>query len=334
MLKQGIPNFDHAPSTYFTSLPPNPDANSNCVWTTSTGYTLDLTDLYGSILEYSSALSDYTYYYSPCNDGVICTHNSSIINNIRAMATQEKNGFCESYLAKYDDTITPTYTASSKTFTFEYNNGETSGVCDNPREFIIEYECGSLNTLYKVKSVTEVASCIYKMSISTYLACINETKTTTTHIPRTTNIPNDCMFGMYYYGSADDILNEGWQLVTIEEFSEYRREFVSYYNHNNGIYAIKSFYCTNCCFSLGGSYLSIINGNMDINDCYVIPAIAPYTTACCPGDGYIEGQNYIFERQQIDQFLNNINGKNLTFGTYDGCSGNDENPAIFQKNCF
>ena len=45
----------------------------DCSWTTTTGYTLDLSSLYGTILPYSSLLSDDVYYYSPCNDGVICT---------------------------------------------------------------------------------------------------------------------------------------------------------------------------------------------------------------------------------------------------------------------
>ena len=64
------------------------------------GYSLDLSRLYGSSIEYTDSLTNMKYIYTPCDDGVICDQNET---NTDSMAIQESsNGFCVSYLAKFD----------------------------------------------------------------------------------------------------------------------------------------------------------------------------------------------------------------------------------------
>ena len=76
------------------------EIDNNCGWVTSMGYWLDLSALYSSSIEYTDRLTNIKYIYTPCNDGVICEQNKT---NTASMAIQENsNGFCVSYLAKFD----------------------------------------------------------------------------------------------------------------------------------------------------------------------------------------------------------------------------------------
>ena len=291
----------------------------DCSWTTSTGYTIDLSQLYGAVLVYSSNKSSYKYYYSPCNDGVICTQNSS---NVDTMAIQDDgNGFCVSYLAKFDAFVEPVYSVASETFTFEYNNGEISGICDHSRQLIIQWICDP-NYEYKIDSVTEVASCIYELSINSCLACVNNSEISTTQIP------SDCEFGMYDYYDSDAIESEGWSRMSLDDLEYFYKEFKSYYNKNEGIKCIKAWdTCNNCCFPLNDDEVLGIGNPQRRDEYFAYPAIAPDTLECCV-TGFIEGQTYIFSNSY--QFWTNLT--NVTLIGVEGCY-RGHNPGLYQKNC-
>ena len=98
-------------------------SGTSCVHTVS-GYTIDLTDLNGKTI--SKDVDSWTYYYTPCQDGLTCTGSDGKTN--KAMADQWKDGndFCTAYLAVWDD-VSPTY--SDGVFTFTWSNGQTSNAC-------------------------------------------------------------------------------------------------------------------------------------------------------------------------------------------------------------
>ena len=88
----------------------------DCSWATTTGYVIDVSQLYGTVLSYSPSKSQYTFCYSPpCNDSVICMQNSG---NVDTTAIQDdETGFCMSHLANYGVFVEPVYSPSSETFT-------------------------------------------------------------------------------------------------------------------------------------------------------------------------------------------------------------------------
>ena len=341
------------------------EIGSKCEWLTSNGYSLDLSELYGSTVEYTDPLTKMKYIYTPCNDGVTCEQNNT---NAEYMAIQENiNGFCVAYLAKFHGTfcykhfkiylfnsyiftiyvlfththnteyITPVYSTNDESFTFEYFNGEKSGICDKNREFIIEWKCSDdKESLYKVLSATEVVSCIYLMEIESYLACANSSTITTT----TTNTPHECMFGIYDYTDSSNyyIVVNGWTLLTIDKLNDLQSQFIDYYNNNNGIPVLLSWHADDCCLTFGDySFWGIrtIYESSNYSDYKICPEEVDYDFGCNLTFDFYKNTSYVIDRVHTNTCFLSLNSSVDIFTAQNIalCTSERHNPGIYVKNC-
>ena len=88
------------------------------------GHTIDLSSISGSTIQYTDG--QWTYYYTPCSDGLTCTDSDGVSQSAMSDQYKDGNDFCTAYLALWTD-VDPTY--SSGTFTFTWSNGKSSNTC-------------------------------------------------------------------------------------------------------------------------------------------------------------------------------------------------------------
>ena len=100
-------------------------ASGTCSHTVN-GHSIDLSPLKGKTI--SKTEGDWTYYFTPCQDGLSCDSQSG--EQVYAMADQYKmgNDFCTAYLAQYSREIEPKY--NNGVFTFTWNNGQAGNACE------------------------------------------------------------------------------------------------------------------------------------------------------------------------------------------------------------
>ena len=96
---------------------------AECSYTVS-DHTIDLSSIKGSTLSITDG--EWTYYYSPCEDGLTCTDSDGVSQSAMADQFKEGNDFCTAYLALWIEEE-PAY--SGGTFTFEWSNGKSSNTC-------------------------------------------------------------------------------------------------------------------------------------------------------------------------------------------------------------
>ena len=122
---------------------------------------------------------------SPCRNGLQCTLQSTKkleYNDTNKNVTDSKDGNAMAFLAEMDDlkclniigtwnngTIQPSYDAQNNVWQFIYEmpNGCHDGLTS---VFMVYYTC-NLNTFYTIESASTVTTCLYQMTIQTYLAC-------------------------------------------------------------------------------------------------------------------------------------------------------------------
>ena len=90
-------------------------ASPDCEWTVDpNNFDFDLEAIKGGIFAINS--SQWTYYYSPCKNGLICADD-----NVMADQVNIQTEACTSYLAKKNDSVLPVY--KDKAYVFTFNNG-------------------------------------------------------------------------------------------------------------------------------------------------------------------------------------------------------------------
>ena len=101
VLKINIASLTLADDCEWTDLPPN-------------DFDFSLEAIKGAILAINS--SQWTYYYSPCKDGLMCADDQVMADQINI-----ESAACTAYLAKENKTIAPEY--KDKAYVFTFNNG-------------------------------------------------------------------------------------------------------------------------------------------------------------------------------------------------------------------
>ena len=100
------------------------------------GHTIDLSSVTGSTIQHTDG--QWTYYYTPCSDGLTCTDNDGVSQSCMSDQFKDGNDFCTAYLSLWTD-VTPSY--SDGTFTFTWSNGKSSNICADGRSFIAKWKC-------------------------------------------------------------------------------------------------------------------------------------------------------------------------------------------------
>jgi len=160
--------------------------SNDCSWLDPVGdYYLNLAPIQGKI--YSYANGTFNYSYSPCSNNIRCTLQNGTTVMVMSSEYKPTNTYCTTFLARYTQSVAPTYDASNGNWVFNYANGQSSkgtGSCKT-RNLTVTYECSTgLNTV--MIKAGEPKNCRYYITLASPLGC-NATRTPTSL--STTNIP-------------------------------------------------------------------------------------------------------------------------------------------------
>ena len=91
-------------------------AEDVCEWTdlAPNDFDFNLDGVKGAIWGINS--SQWTFYYSPCKNGLICADDNVMADQINIQTTD-----CTAYLAKVNNSVQPVY--KDRAYVFTYNNG-------------------------------------------------------------------------------------------------------------------------------------------------------------------------------------------------------------------
>lgn len=102
-------------------------AASDCSFTASDGFSLDLSSLYDDVLW--KVDSKWNYTYSPCQDGINCETASVMVNQYNT-----ETETCTSFLALWNSTVKPK--KSGNAYTLTYRNGQSSSSCGDNGKYV------------------------------------------------------------------------------------------------------------------------------------------------------------------------------------------------------
>ena len=162
---------------------------SECIFNVSS-YTLDLSSFKGQNRSYK--IGNYSYNYTPCQDGLKCKReasnsnmNSKYINRFEAddktpcMADKinGKDDKCEVYFAVWDGNLAAIYDESNKEFILHYSNGgKLKEICDDKSyNLTISRKCDKDVTDFTMTNVeiSDSNKCAIKFDISSQAACVS-----------------------------------------------------------------------------------------------------------------------------------------------------------------
>ena len=154
---------------------PGDGQTDGCKWDIG-GYRLDLSPFSEDTL---AITNEYTYYYTPCRNGLFCDIEDGPIYNVMVdQINLDSVSDCEAYLAQWDSSITPTRIDSNgKTgFSFFYPNGQKDDFaygCQRGRNLTINWICDSQNEIIVdgIYNDYNDESCLYRLDINSSYAC-------------------------------------------------------------------------------------------------------------------------------------------------------------------
>jgi hypothetical protein len=150
-------------------------AQSQCMYHDAggTNYTLNLTGV--SSWTFENEESSFFYYYTPCRNGLSCLQgNARFASN--AIQVRQGENECYHYLS-VDHHQSPTYSFTSASWIFNYEDGELCDTTQQPRSAYIIWQCEengpNEGVLYNVE---EPNPCAYVYTLRSQKACVPESQ--------------------------------------------------------------------------------------------------------------------------------------------------------------
>eukprot|EP00484_Ammonia_sp_Unknown_P001738 CAMPEP_0197023024 /NCGR_PEP_ID=MMETSP1384-20130603/3807_1 /TAXON_ID=29189 /ORGANISM="Ammonia sp." /LENGTH=269 /DNA_ID=CAMNT_0042451167 /DNA_START=29 /DNA_END=838 /DNA_ORIENTATION=+ len=146
-------------------------ASAQCTWSDSSGNVLNLGCLNGQMkTAEDTASTPHVYQWSLCSNGTVCNEK-----NVMVCQYQQENPDDQKFiLGRWDPDVQPSFDGN-RSWTFEYENGDTDCGPRGARAWVPTFECDH-STEWAISTVEETpGSCLYRTTITTKYACLGQT---------------------------------------------------------------------------------------------------------------------------------------------------------------